>query len=162
MLVFLLVHWIYSWSVWFAIGASSFIMLTTFSYTSLRELVRGLGGIKMVTSSPKHMVFPSGLIFSPSFSRGRFLPLSFGWEFVIGVGTVGVLVSFEFSSPLLAALKIPSVGVKKLRIESYEPPAFGGSFFLKSFFPVILSYRKRIESRKRRKKNDILIKLIKN
>ena len=93
-----------------------------------------------MTSSPKRMVFPSGLIFSPSFSRGRFLPLSFGWEFVIGVGTVGVLASFEFSSPLLAALKIPSAGVKKLRIESCEPPAFGGSFFLNysflSFFPI--------------------------
>ena len=115
-------------------------MSTTFSYTSLRELVRGSGGFKAVTLSPKRMVFPSGLIFSPSFSRGRFLPLSFGWEFVIGVGTVGVLASFEFSSPLLAALKIPSAGVKKLRIESCEPPAFGGSFFLNhsflSFFPI--------------------------
>jgi len=35
----------------------------------------------------------------------------------------------ELPSPLLAALKIPSAGVKKLRIESWEPPAVGGSFF---------------------------------
>ena len=107
----------------------------------------------MVTSSPKRIVFNSGLIFSPSFSRGRFLLLSFGCEFMIGVGSVGVLVSCVLPSPLLAALKIPSAGVKKLRIESCEPPAFGGSFFLKSFFSVILSYRKGKENKEERKEN---------
>ena len=96
---------------------------------------------------------PSGLIFSPSFSRGCFLPLLFGCEFMIGVSSVGVLVLFVFPSPLLAALKIPSAGVKKLRIESWEPPAFGGSFFLLSFFPVILSYRKGKENKEERMEN---------
>ena len=48
---------------------------------------------------------------------------------MIGVGSVGVLVLFGFPSPLLAALKIPSAGVKKLKIKSCDTPAFGGSFF---------------------------------
>ena len=72
----------------------------------------------MVKSSPRHIVFPSGLTFSPSFSRGRLFPLSFGSELVIGVGLLGVLVLLVFPGPVLVPLKIPSAGVRKPRIES--------------------------------------------
>ena len=82
------------------------------------------------------------------------MPLSFVCKFVIGIGvgigSIGVLFSFVFPGPSLAALKIPSAGVRKLRMESCETPAFGGSFYLRSFFFVILSYRKRNRNKKKK------------
>ena len=122
-----------------AVGYYQFIVRGRRSFQDLRisKFVRLIVSLQNATSSPKRIVFPSGLIFSPSFSRGHFLPSSLGCEFVIGVGSLGVLVSLVLSGMALVALKIPSAEVRKPRIESWETPSLGGSFFCYCNFPSI-------------------------